>query len=99
MTQLTIVVGGDVGGRSVTRASRGPLTGGGLAERPARVVELRWEGGPTLLAETREAGWDTPWGSFALVGGHRLWRSPQEVPGADAPDTPVEVTALADGLC
>src|SRR5690242_2955987 len=51
-----------------------------------------------LLAELPEAERPTPFGSFQLMGGHRLWHSPEVFPRTYIPDQPVKVETLSDGI-
>ena len=57
-----------------------------LTEGGPRVVGLGLPGGENLLAETPEASWDSGYGRYDLVGGHRLWFAP-EAPECSAPDS------------
>lgn len=51
-----------------------------LAEAGPRLVGLRVvSSGDNLLAETPDVTWPTPYGTYHVYGGHRLWQSP-EVP-------------------
>lgn len=57
-----------------------------LAAGGPRILGLQLDGGPNLLAETPAARWATPWGEFALLGGHRLWHAPEAFPRSYWPD-------------
>ncbi len=58
-----------------------------LAEAGPRLVGLRLAGhADNLLAETPDEGWDTPFGTYRLYGGHRLWHAPEAVPRSSVPD-------------
>ncbi len=49
-----------------------------------------------LLAETPEAGWETPYGPYKLYGGHRLWIAPERNYETSFPDNdPVTVERSA----
>jgi hypothetical protein len=52
----------------------------------------------SLLAELPEASRATSYGSFQLMGGHRLWHSPETLPRTYIPDQPVTVETLPDGI-
>ena len=51
-----------------------------LIDAGPRLVRLSLKGSDTnLLGETPDVGWDMPGGShYHLLGGHRLWASPEE---------------------
>lgn len=89
---------GDFHGRPTLVADNGTVRLAVLAAGAARIVHLSYDGGPNLLAETPDTGWDTPWGRFTLLGGHRLWRAPQRLPGTDAPESAVTVTETDGGF-
>lgn len=57
-----------------------------LAAGGPRILALQLDNGPNLLAETPAARWQTPWGEFALLGGHRLWHAPEAFPRSYWPD-------------
>jgi hypothetical protein len=57
-----------------------------LAAGGPRILALHLDNGPNLLAETPAARWQTPWGEFALLGGHRLWHAPEAFPRSYWPD-------------
>ncbi|WP_322488462.1 hypothetical protein [Chloroflexus sp.] len=57
-----------------------------LAAGGPRILGLQLDDGPNLLAETPAARWSTPWGEFALLGGHRLWHAPEAFPRSYWPD-------------
>lgn len=57
-----------------------------LASGGPRILALHLDEGPNLLAETPNARWETPWGEFALLGGHRLWHAPEAFPRSYWPD-------------
>lgn len=59
-----------------------------LAEAGPRIVRLMLAGSDdNLLAEVPGKGWDTPYGYFALFGGHRLWHAPEASPRSYIPDS------------
>jgi hypothetical protein len=69
------------------------LAGGG-----PRIVGFGLAGGPNILAETPEAGWDAGHGMFEPVGGHRLWFAP-ETPDCSVPDAiGLEMSAIPGGV-
>ncbi len=57
-----------------------------LAAGGPRILGLQLDDGPNLLASTPDARWQTPWGEFALLGGHRLWHAPEAFPRSYWPD-------------
>jgi hypothetical protein len=49
-----------------------------LLEGGLRIIRMMVPGNPNnFLAETPDFGWETPYGWYALRGGHRLWTAPQ----------------------
>jgi hypothetical protein len=70
------------------------LTQGGL-----RIVGLRLFGDErNILAELPDLGWETPYGYFQLIGGHRLWHAPEQAQRTYVPDAEqVQVVHLRDG--
>jgi hypothetical protein len=56
-----------------------------LSEGGPRIVGFGLAGDANVLAETPNAHWDTGYGMFELVGGHRLWFAP-ESPECSVPD-------------
>jgi hypothetical protein len=70
-----------------------------LASSGPRIVGLGRAGGPNLLAETPDLGWETPYGRYELVGGHRLWFAPEDPELGAVPDRDGLVAErIADGL-
>ena len=70
-----------------------------LASSGPRIVGLGRTGGANLLAETPDLGWETPFGRYELVGGHRLWFAPEDPERGAVPDRDGLVAErLADGL-
>lgn len=65
-----------------------------------RIVWLSLPGGRNVFAETPEIDWPTVHGRpYRLLGGHRLWSSPECPLDEQVPDDePVTVRALADGV-
>lgn len=65
-----------------------------------RVVRLSLPGGRNVFAETPEIDWPTVHGRpYRLLGGHRLWSSPECPLDEQVPDDePVTVRALEDGI-
>jgi hypothetical protein len=51
-----------------------------------RIVRLSYKDGPNLLAELPQAAIATALGTYHFLGGHRLWRAPEAMPGTYAPD-------------
>lgn len=65
-----------------------------------RIVRLSLAGSDdNLMAEVPDITIPTPHGDFKLIGGHRLWHSPEAFPRSYLPDNdPPEVTELAGGV-
>ncbi len=57
-----------------------------LANGGPRIVGFGLSGGPNLLASASEVGWDSGFGKFELIGGHRFWFAP-ESPECSYPDS------------
>ncbi|MGE5603163.1 MAG: hypothetical protein ACM30E_08930 [Nitrososphaerales archaeon] len=62
-----------------------------LEEAGPRIVHLSLlrpdgEPGENLMAEVPDIGFSTPYGTFRLYGGHRLWHSPEAAPRSYIPD-------------
>lgn len=58
-----------------------------LLEAGPRIVRLSLgEDGENLMAELPDAGISTPYGTFRLYGGHRLWHAPEGMPRSYVPD-------------
>jgi hypothetical protein len=69
-----------------------------LSEGGPRIVGFGLAGRRNLLAETPDAKWDSEYGMFELVGGHRLWFAP-ESPECSFPDsTGLEIAPLEGGV-
>jgi len=69
---------GDYDGRPTRRIESERLWVEVLATAGPRIVRLGLTGcEDNLLAETPDAGWDTPTGRYELFGGHRLWFAPE----------------------
>lgn len=65
-----------------------------------RIVRFSTRGGRNVFAETPEAEWETVHGRpYRLLGGHRLWSSPECPLAEQVPDdAPIGVTLHADGV-
>jgi hypothetical protein len=71
-----------------------------------RIVALSFRGSPNLLGDVPDISWDTPLGKYSILGGHRLWISPEipektyipEEPGLQIQNIPggVELTAVKE---
>jgi len=58
-----------------------------LAETGPRIVRLCLANTHTnLLAEVPDLHWDTPYGKYSILGGHRLWHAPEAFPRTYIPD-------------
>jgi hypothetical protein len=71
-----------------------------LAEAGPRLVRLSLSSSEdNLLVELPEEREDTPYGSFYLRGGHRLWHSPEAFPRSYIPDNSgLEVEEIPGGV-
>jgi hypothetical protein len=68
---------GDFHGRPTRRLDNGRCWLEVLAEAGPRIVRFGLAGGESILAETPEIGWETTFGRFELMGGHRVWFAPE----------------------
>jgi hypothetical protein len=58
-----------------------------LFQAGPRIVRLSLAGSSeNLLAETPEVSWETPYGTYHLYGGHRLWCAPEKAGITSQPD-------------
>lgn len=58
-----------------------------LAAAGPRIIRIGLIGSPVnLLAETPDVGWETPYGRYELLGGHRLWFAPEDPDRVAVPD-------------
>jgi hypothetical protein len=51
-----------------------------------RIVGLSFHGSANLLADVHDITWDTPHGEYFILGGHRLWISPELPEKTNIPD-------------
>lgn len=64
-----------------------------------RILRLRRGGGPELFAELPGVVLTSPAGTYAMLGGHRLWRAPEVPEVTYVPDDqPVTVEQLDEGV-
>lgn len=98
---------GDYHGQSTRRFESEHLWLDVLADAGPRIIRLGLAGSDdNFLAETPDAGWETPRGRYELFGGHRLWFAPENPDLVAIPDsrgltltvtdTGVELTGLPD---
>jgi hypothetical protein len=81
------VAAGDYHGRPTRHFANGHLWFDVLTDAGPRIVRLGRTGNPgNVLAETPDAGWDTPLGRYELHGGHRLWFAPEDPDRVAVPD-------------
>ena len=74
-------------GRAATRIAGPDVWVDMLATAGPRIVRVGLTGSTrNLLAETPDAGWETPYGRYELVGGHRLWFAPEDPDRVAVPD-------------
>lgn len=87
---------GDYHGRPTRRLETDHLWVEALATAGPRIVRLGRAGSnENVLAETPDDGWQTPWGRYELLGGHRLWFAPEDPERGAVPD--VDGLVLEDG--
>ncbi len=70
-------VPGEYFGRATRRLEGAHCWAEVLATGGPRVVRFGLAGGSNLFAETPTANWDAGFGTYELLGGHRLWFSPE----------------------
>jgi len=64
-----------------------------------RIVGFSYHGSPNLLADTHDIVWETPYGAYSVLGGHRLWISPEVAEKTYVPDSSgLEVRTFPDGV-
>jgi hypothetical protein len=51
-----------------------------------RIVGLSFRGSPNLLADIHDVSWETPHGTYFILGGHRLWIAPEIPEITNIPD-------------
>lgn len=74
-------------GRETCRIASDDLWVDVLATAGPRIVRAGLTGSSrNLLAETPDAGWETPNGRYELFGGHRLWFAPEDPDRVAVPD-------------
>jgi len=92
-------VAGDFHGHPTLRLSGAGVWVEVLASSGPRIVGLGRTDRPNLLAETPDLGWETPYGRYELVGGHRLWFAPEDPERVAVPDHDgLAVERVPDGL-
>jgi hypothetical protein len=91
---------GDFHGRATLRIANGALEVDVLTTAGPRIVGVRRAGSATnLLAETPDLGWETAFGRYELLGGHRLWFAPEDPERVAVPDSDgLSVEPVGDGL-
>jgi hypothetical protein len=91
-------VASELHGRPTRRLDNGKCWLEVLSAGGPRIVGFGLAGRPNILAELPDTKWDAGFGTFELVGGHRMWFAP-ESPACSASDsTGLVVAALGDGL-
>jgi hypothetical protein len=64
-----------------------------------RIVGLSYHGSPNMLADLHDLTVDTPLGPYSLLGGHRLWTSPESLEKTYIPDqSGLQVTPNPNGV-
>ncbi len=71
-----------------------------LTQAGPRIVKLSVAGSTeNLLAELPDMVSATPYGDFRILGGHRLWHAPEDMPRTYIPDdSPLTIDDLPDGV-
>ena len=91
------VATGDYHGQPTRRIESQPLWLDVLAEAGPRIIRLGLHGSnDNVLAETPDAGWETPRGRYELFGGHRLWFAPENPDLVAIPDSRGLTLTLTD---
>jgi hypothetical protein len=79
--------GSDYYGHATRRLVSAHLWVDVLATAGPRIIRLGLAGSSrNLLAETPDIGWETPYGRYELLGGHRLWFAPEDPDRVAVPD-------------
>jgi hypothetical protein len=64
-----------------------------------RIIHLSYHGSPNLLADAHDVSWDTPHGEYFILGGHRLWISPEIPEKTNIPDkSGLQALEFTDGV-
>jgi hypothetical protein len=64
-----------------------------------RIVGLSYHGSPNMLADVYDMVLDTPNGAYSMLGGHRLWISPESPEKSYVPDkTGLSVQEIPQGV-
>jgi len=78
----------DYHGQPTTRIANDHLWLDVLSAVGPRIIRLGLPGSnDNVLAETPDAGWQTPYGRYELFGGHRLWFAPEDPDLVAVPDS------------
>ena len=90
----------DYHGRPIRRLANDRLWLDVLASAGPRIVRLGLAGSSAnILAETPGVGWDTPYGRYDLIGGHRLWFAPEDPDRVAVPDGHgLDIRDVVDGI-
>ena len=79
---------GDYHGQPTRRIENEHLWLEVLSAAGPRIIRLGLSGSNhNVLAETPDAGWQTPLGRYELFGGHRLWFAPEDLNLVAVPDS------------
>ena len=89
-------VAGDYYGRAARRLDNGRCWVDVLANGGPRIVGFGLSGGPNVLAETPDMGWDFGHGRYDLLGGHRLWFAPETELCSVSDSTGLTLTAVPE---
>ncbi len=83
----------------MTRLASAHLTIDVLSTEGPHVVRALLPGREeNLLAEVPSMTWETPWGTYRIRGGHRLWVSPEAFPRSYVPEQKVALETLEGGV-
>jgi hypothetical protein len=69
----------DFAGLPTGRLDNGHIQIDYLRSSALRLIRLHAFGSPNLFAELPELGWQTPYGFYRLLGGHRFWVAPESM--------------------
>jgi hypothetical protein len=97
---LTPVPDGDYRGLPTRRLANEHVWLDALATAGPRIIRLGLSGSSeNILAETPDEGWETAYGRYELLGGHRLWFAPEDPARVPVPDSDgLVLTVKDDGI-
>lgn len=87
---------GEYHGRATRRLENGHCWVDVLASGGPRIVGFGLTGGGNFFVETPEISWDAGYGTYDLLGGHRLWFAPETALCSVPDSTGLTLTAIPD---